>query len=72
MGHREQSHRLSGLPLVLVVGQGKPPVLTPDQRARFDAADKALDESLMVLTVDGKFQEPEDDPDGFDRRMSGV
>lgn len=72
MGHRDQAHQLSGLPLVVVVGHDDQPELTAEQRARFEAADRALDASLAGLTVDGKFVEPGPDPDGFDRRMTGV
>ena len=72
MGHRDQAHQLSGLPLVVVVGHGSTPELTPEQRARFEAADKALDAVIDGLTVEGKFVVPGPDPDGFDRRMTGV
>lgn len=72
MGHRDQAHRLGGIPPMVVIVKGDPPELTAQQLARFEAADLALTKALDGLTVDGKFVEPGPDPDGFDRRMTGV
>ena len=64
-----------GLPLCIGVGIRSGPVqLTPERIAQIEAQSKRLDELLATSPyyVDGVFVEPEDDPDGFDRRMTGI
>lgn len=64
-----------GLPLAIGVGVPRPlPPLSAEREAeiqRQSAEIRALQEAAG-LWVNGEFVEPEDDPDGFDRRMTGV
>lgn len=72
MGKREL---ITGLPLCIGTGKvGPRPALTPERIAQIDAQAKRLDEleATSPYYVNGEFVEPEDDPDGFDRRMTGV
>lgn len=72
MGNRDLK---TGLPLCIGVGTPRPlPPLSPEREAEIQAQAagfKALEEAAG-LWVNGEFVEPEDDPDGFDRRMTGV
>jgi hypothetical protein len=72
MGQRDLK---SGLPLCIGIGKPRPlPPLTAEQQAKWDAISKRFDEldAASPYFVNGEFVEPEDDPDGFDRRMTGV
>ncbi|MBS0403059.1 MAG: hypothetical protein JSS18_11330 [Proteobacteria bacterium] len=72
MGKRDLK---GGLPLCIGVGSPRPlPPLTAEQRAKWEAISKKLDaaDAASPHFVNGEFVEPEDDPDGFDRRMTGV
>lgn len=65
----------SGLPLCVGTGvRGVRAPLTPERIAEMDAQSKRFDEldAASPYFVNGEFVEPEDDPDGFDRRMTGV
>lgn len=64
-----------GLPLCIGVGQPRPlPPLSPEREAEIQAQSARMRklEEEAGLWVNGEFVEPEDDPDGFDRRMTGV
>jgi hypothetical protein len=72
MGTRDLS---SGLPLCIGVGKPRPlPPLSPEREAEIQAQAARMRklEEDAGLWVNGEFVEPEDDPDGFDRRMTGV
>lgn len=63
----------SGLPLC--IGVGKPralPPLSDEDQAKWDDICARLDRAQAPYLVNGEFVEPEDDPDGFDRRMTGI
>lgn len=66
---------MSGLPLCVGVGQPRalPPV-SPERLAEMEAQSQRIRKAQEEagLWVNGEFVEPEDDPDGFDRRMTGV
>lgn len=72
MGKRDLK---GGLPLCTGVGVPRPlPPVSSERLAEMDAQSariRAAQESAG-LWVNGEFVEPEDDPDGFDRRMTGV
>ena len=70
MGKRDLK---SGLPLCTGTGEPRPlPPLSAEDQARWDEINKRLDAARAPYLVNGEFVEPEDDPDGFDRRMTGV
>ena len=72
MGKRDLKN---GLPLCVGTGKAGPrPPLTPERIAQIEAQSKRMDEldADSPYWVNGEFVEPEDDPDGFDRRMTGV
>lgn len=72
MGNRDHQVRPAGLPLAVKGGSHSAVVLTPEQIAKMDQQSRRIDELSAPFIVNGKFVEPEDDPDGFDRRMTGV
>ena len=62
-----------GLPLCIGVGEPRPlPPVSPERLAEMEAQSKRLEQARAKYYVNGEFVEPEDDPDGFDRRMTGV
>jgi hypothetical protein len=72
MGKRDLK---GGLPLCIGVGQARPlPPVTPERLAEMEAQSARIRaaQEAAGLWVNGEFVEPEDDPDGFDRRMTGV
>lgn len=72
MGKRDLK---GALPLCIGVGKPRPlPPLSAEREAEIQAqrARMRQSEEEAGLWVDGEFIEPEDDPDGFDRRMTGV
>jgi hypothetical protein len=72
MGKRDLS---GGLPLCIGVGEQRPlPPVSAERLAEMEAQSKRIRQRQEEdgLWVNGKFVEPEDDPDGFDRRMTGV
>lgn len=72
MGKRDLK---GGLPLCVGIGQPRPlPPVSAERLAEMEAQSqrqRKLEEEAG-LWVNGEFVEPEDDPDGFDRRMTGV
>lgn len=72
MGKRDLK---GALPLCIGTGQPRPlPPLSAEQAAEWKALSERLDEldADSPHFVNGEFVEPEDDPDGFDRRMTGA
>ena len=72
MGTRDLKN---GLPLCIGIGTPRPlPALSAEREANIQAQRARLRrlEEEAGLWVNGEFVEPEDDPDGFDRRMTGV
>jgi hypothetical protein len=64
-----------GLPLCIGIGAPRQlPPLSPEREAEIQAQAERLRqlEDDAGLWINGEFVEPEDDPDGFDRRMTGV
>ena len=63
----------TGLPLCIGVGKPRPlPPLSAEDQAKWDETCRRLEAAQAPCIVNGEFIEPEDDPDGFDRRMTGI
>lgn len=72
MGKRDLK---GALPLCIGVGGPRPlSPLSPQREAEIQAQAARMRklEEEAGLWVNGEFVEPEDDPDGFDRRMTGA
>jgi hypothetical protein len=70
MGKRDLK---GGLPLCIGSGGPRPlPPLSAEDQAKWDEICERLEKAQVPYLVNGEFVEPEDDPDGFDRRMTGV
>lgn len=72
MGKRDLK---GALPLCIGVGEPRPlPPLSAEQAAEWGKISERLDalDAESPYFVNGEFVEPEDDPDGFDRRMTGA